>query len=136
MGKWRNLAEQNTHVNDTDASTHTLHIALGLISTSTSEVVSLVSPIDSKQVRKAVRYSTASVRTRTEWYDIVSFQFLGHFSVSPSFWTCFGMDRLIVFHTHVNATPLCTTQFGTDQSGTVRYRTRVNRAKNMGIGLF
>ena len=33
MGKWRNLAEhilQNIHVNDTDASAHTLHIALGL----------------------------------------------------------------------------------------------------------
>ena len=30
MGKWRNLAEQNTHVNDTDPSTHTLHIALDL----------------------------------------------------------------------------------------------------------
>ena len=48
-------------------------VQLGLISTSTSEVVSLVSPVDTKQVQKAVRYRTASVRTRTEWYDIVSY---------------------------------------------------------------
>ena len=48
-------------------------VQLGLISTSTSEVVSLVSPVDTKQVQKAVRYRTASVRMRTEWYDIVSF---------------------------------------------------------------
>ena len=41
-------------------------VQLGLISTSTSEVVSLVSPVDTKQVRKAVLYRTASVRTRTE----------------------------------------------------------------------
>ena len=80
------------------------------MSTSTSEVVietSLVSPVDTKQVRKALRYRTASVRTRTEWHDIVSFQFLGHFSVSPSFWTCYG--TWFFFRTHVNATPLCTT---------------------------
>ena len=84
-------------------------VQLGLISTSASEVVSLVSPVDTKQVQKAVRYRTASVRTKTEWYDIVSFQFLGHFSVSPSFWTCCEMDHLIFFRTHVNASPLCTT---------------------------
>ena len=72
-------------------------VQLGLISTLTSEVISLVSPVDTKQVWKAVWYRTASVRTRTEWYDIVSFRFLGHFSVSPSFWTCFGMARLIFF---------------------------------------
>ena len=73
---------------------------LGLISTSTSNVVietSLVSPVDTKQVRKAVRYRTASVHTRKERYDIVSFQFLVHFSVPPNFWTCFGTDRLIFF---------------------------------------
>ena len=87
----------------------TNEVQLGLISTSTSELVSLVSPVDTKQVRKAVRYCTASVHTRTEWYDIVSFRFLDRFSVSPSFWTCFGMDCLIFFHTHVNTTPLCTT---------------------------
>ena len=84
-------------------------VQLGLISTSTSEVVSLVSPVDTIQVWKVVRYCTTSVRMRTEWYDILSFRFLGHFSISPSFWTCFGMDRLIFFHTHVNATSLCTT---------------------------
>ena len=67
-------------------------VQLGLISTSTSEVASLASPVDTKQVQKAVQYRTASVRMRTEWYDIVFFRFLGHFSVSPSFWTCFGMD--------------------------------------------
>ena len=48
-------------------------VQLGLISTSTSEVVSLVSPVDTKQVRKEVRYRTTSVRMRTVWYDIVSF---------------------------------------------------------------
>ena len=45
-------------------------VQLGLISTSTSEVVietSLVSPVDTKQVRKAVQYRTASVHTRTDW---------------------------------------------------------------------
>ena len=97
-------------------------VQLGLISTSTSEVVSLVSPVDTKQVQKAVRYCTASVHTRTEWYDIVSFRFLGHFSVSPSFCTCFGMDRLIFFHTHVNAALLCTTFWnGPEWNGTIPY---------------
>ena len=75
-------------------------VQLGLISTSTSEVVietSLVSPVGTKQVCKLLRYCTASVRTRTEWYDIVSFQFLGHFSIPPSFWACFGTDCLIFF---------------------------------------
>ena len=73
---------------------------LGLTSTLTSEVVIetiLVSPIDTQQVRKAVQHSTTSVHTKMEWYDIVSFQFLGHFSVPPNFWTCFGMDCLIFF---------------------------------------
>ena len=70
-------------------------VQLGLISTLTSEVISLVSPVDTKHFWKVVWYRTASVRMRTEWYDIVSFRFLGHFSVSPSFWTCFGMDCLI-----------------------------------------
>ena len=75
-------------------------VQLGLISTSTSEVVietSLVSPVDTKQVWKEVRYRTASVRTRTEWYNILSFQFLGHFSIPPSFWACFETDRVILF---------------------------------------
>ena len=61
---------------------------LGLISIFTSNVVietSLVSPVDTKKVRKAVRYRTASVQTRAERYDIVSFQFLVHFSVQPNF---------------------------------------------------
>ena len=100
-------------------------VQLGLISTSTSEVViesSLVSPVDTKQVQKAVRYRTASVHTRTGWYDIVSFQFLDHFSMSTSFWTCFGMDCLIFFRTHVNATPLCTTFWnGPKWNGTISY---------------
>ena len=97
-------------------------VQLGLISTSTSEVVSLVSPADTKQGRKAVRYRTTSVRTRTEWYDIISFRFLGHFSVLPSFWTCFGMDRLIFFHTHVNATPLRATFWNRPKwNGTISY---------------
>ena len=113
---------------------------LDLISTSISNVfieTSLVSPVHTKQVRKAVRYlftrernGTISYRfcsheNGTERYDMVSFQFLVHFSVPPNFWTCFGTDRLISFHTRVNATPPL---FGTDRSGTVRYRTRVNRA--------
>ena len=100
-------------------------VQLDVISTSTSEVVietSLVSPIDTKQVWKAVRYYTASVRKRTEWYDIVSFQFLGHFSASPSFWTCFETDCLIFFHTHVNTIPLCTTFWnGPKWNGTISY---------------
>ena len=61
-------------------------VQLGLISTSTSNVVietNLVSPVDTKQVRKAVRYRTASVHTRAERYDIVSFQFLVHFPCRP-----------------------------------------------------
>ena len=81
---------------------------LGLITTSTTDVVietNLVSPEDTKEVRKAVRCRTASVHMRTERYDIVSFQFLVHFSVSPNFWTCFGTDRLIFFRTRVNASP-------------------------------
>ena len=98
---------------------------LGLISTSTSEVVretSLVSPVDTKQVWKVVRYGTASVCTRTEWYDIVSFQFLGHFPIPPSFWACFGTDHLIFFCTHVNATHLCTTFWNEPKwNGTISY---------------
>ena len=50
-------------------------VQLGLISTSTSDVVietSSVSPVDTKQVRKVVRYHTASVHRRRERYDIVS----------------------------------------------------------------
>ena len=73
---------------------------LGLTSTLTSEVVietNLVSPIDTQQVRK--QHCTTSVHTKMKWYDIVSFQFLGHFSIPPIFWTCFGMDRLIFFRT-------------------------------------
>ena len=103
---------------------------LGLIKASTSDVIietSLVSPVDTKQARKAVRYRTASVHTRTEWYDIVSFQFLAHFSVPPNFWTCFGTDCLIFFHTHVNATPHRAT-FWNGPKWNGRYRTRVNRA--------
>ena len=34
---------------------------------------------------RTVRYRTASVHTRTERYDIESFQFLVHFSVPPNF---------------------------------------------------
>ena len=85
---------------------------LGPISTSALDVVivtSLVSPVETRQVRKVdlnwtyffcshenrtVRYRTASFHTRTERYDIVSFQFLIHFPVPPNFWTCFGTDRL------------------------------------------
>ena len=97
-------------------------VQLCLISTSTSEVVSLVSPVDTKRVRKVVRYRTASVRTRTEWYDIVSFRFLGHVSISPSLWTCFGMDRLIFICTHVNTTPLCDTFWnGPKWNGAISY---------------
>ena len=58
----------------------------GLISTSTSDVVietSLVSPVDTKQVRKAVQYCAASLHTRTERYDIVSFQFLQFWFIFP-----------------------------------------------------
>ena len=93
----------------------------GLISTSTSDVVietSLVSPVDTKQVWKAVGYCTTSVHTRTERYDIVSFQFLVHFSVPPNFWACFGTDRLIFFRTRVHAT-LSVPLFGMDRNGTV-----------------
>ena len=83
---------------------------------------SLVSPVDTKQVRKAVRYRIASVHTRTERYDIVSFQFLVHFSVPPNFWTCFGTDRLIFFRTRLNATPLRTTFWnGPKWNGTISY---------------
>ena len=97
-------------------------VQLGLISTLTSKVISLVSPVDTKQVWKAVWYRTASVRMRNEWYDIVSFWFLGHFSVSPSFWTCFGMDRLIFF-VPMWMQPLSVLLFGMHQSGTVQYCT-------------
>ena len=97
----------------------------GLISTSTSDVVietGLVSPVDTKQVRKVVQYCTASVHTRTERNDIISFQFLVHFSVSPNFWTCFGMDCLIFFCTRVNATPLHSTFLnGQKWNGTISY---------------
>ena len=58
-------------------------VQLGLISTLTSEVISLVSPVDTKQVWKVVWYRTASVRMRTEWYDIVSFRFLATFLYRP-----------------------------------------------------
>ena len=72
---------------------------LGLISTSTLDVVietSLVTPVETKQVRKVdLNWKCFSVHTRTERYDIVSFQFLVQFSVPPNFWTCFGTDRLI-----------------------------------------
>ena len=110
----------------------------GLISTSTSDVVietSLVSPVDTKQVQKAVRYCTASVHTRTERYDIVSFRFLVHFSVPPNFWTCFGTDRLI-FSVPVWTQPLSVPLFGTDRNGTLRYRIRVNRANVSNSGSF
>ena len=98
-------------------------VQLGLISTSTSEVVSLVSPVDTKQVQKAVWYRTASVRTRTEWYDIVSFWLLGHFSVSLKFLDLFWNGPLdFFFRTHVNATPLCTTSWnGPKWNGTISY---------------
>ena len=111
----------------------------GPISTSALDVVivtSLVSPVETRQVRKVdlnwtyffcshenrtVRYRTASFHTRTERYDIVSFQFLIHFPVSPNFWTCFGADRLS-FRTRVNATPLCTTFWnGPKWNGTISY---------------
>ena len=99
----------------------------GLISTLTLDVVietSLVSPIETKQVQKvdlnwtcfsvhtATEWSNivpASVHTRTERYNIISFQFLVHFSILPNFWACFGTDCLIFFHTYVNAVPLRTT---------------------------
>ena len=35
---------------------------------------SLVSPVDTKQVRKAVRYRTASVHTRTERNGTISYR--------------------------------------------------------------
>ena len=83
---------------------------------------SLVSPVDTKQVRKAVRYRTASVHTRMERYDIASFQFLVHFSVPPNFWTCFGTGRLIFFRTRVNATSLRTTFWNRPKwNGTISY---------------
>ena len=44
-----------------------------------------------------LNWACFSVHTRTERYDIVSFQFLVHFSVPPNFWTCFGTYRLIFF---------------------------------------
>ena len=66
--------------------------------------------------------SYRSVHTRTERYDIVSFQFLVHFSVPPNFWTCFGTDRLIFFRTRVNATHLRTTFWnGPKWNGTISY---------------
>ena len=77
-------------------------VQLGRTSTLTSEAVietNLVSPIGTQQVRKAEQHCTTSVHTKMEWYDIVSFQFLGHFSVPPIFWSCFGMDRLIFSRT-------------------------------------
>ena len=68
-------------------------------------------PLFCSQENKMVRYRTASVHTRTERYDIVSFQFLVHFWFSelPNFWTCFGADGLIFFRTRVDTTPLRTT---------------------------
>ena len=99
---------------------------LGPISTSTLDVVietSLVSPVETKQVRKVdLNWTCFSVHTRTERYDIVSFQFLVHFSVPPNFWTCFGTDCLIFFRTRVNAAPLCTTFWnGPKWNGTISY---------------
>ena len=57
-------------------------VQLGLISTSTSNLVietNLVSPIDTKQVRKVVRYRTASVHTRAN----------GTISYRSNFWFTF-----------------------------------------------
>ena len=79
---------------------------------------SLVPPVETKQVQKVdLNWTCISVHTRTERYDIISFQFLVHFS---NYWTCFGTDRLIFFHTLVNATPLHTTFWnGPKWNGTI-----------------
>ena len=86
---------------------------LGLISTSTSSETSLVSLVYTKQVRKAVRYCTASVHMRTEWYNIILFQFLVHFSIPPNFWTCFGMvlDPVHTGTISYHSTSVCSKQW-------------------------
>ena len=68
------------------------------------------------------RFCSHENENGTVRYDIVSFQFLVHFSVPPNFWTCFGTDRLIFFRTRVNATPLRTTFWnGPKWNGTISY---------------
>ena len=82
---------------------------------------SLVSPVETKQVRKVdLNWICFSVHTRTERYDIVSFQFLVHFSVLPNFWTCFRTDCLIFFPYPCERNPFSVQLFGTDRSGTVK----------------
>ena len=121
-------------------------VQLGLISTSTLDVVietSLVSPVETKQVRKVDLYWTCfsvqgSVHTKTESYRFCSHEnrtvrdrivpISGSLFRTAQFLDLFWNEPLDFFRTRVSATPLSVPLSGTDRSGTVRYCTRVNRA--------
>ena len=97
---------------------------------------SLVSPAESKQVRKVdLNWTCFSVHTRTEQYDILPLLFTRErnstISYRSSFWFTlsycpisgqFGTDRLIFFRTREDATPLRTTFWnGPKWNGTISY---------------
>ena len=123
-------------------------VQLGLISTSTLGVVigaSLVSPIETKQVRKVnLSWTCFPVHMRTEWYNIVLLLFTregnGTISYHSNFWFTFPYHPisgpiwngpLDFFRAHVNATSLCATFLvwnRMDRNRMVRYRSGVNRA--------